>query len=224
MAWFFKRDRLRCPSFGDEVNAKKEPGPVDPFPAWRNEAMSKKRRWHLLAAGGWLLVCAWFSWVAWDHATGDLSEFERPGPGAGPGDRLPRCLYNAAGRRGLVALDLGLLTVGLIALIVNLRRGLIRENPEAKATDHGFANVHVPAESTGCACCRCSVQGMSAELPERAVSIPGTVGYVCRSCGALFCTNCAEKRIGRSWWDGWARKRCPVCGRRFAPNTVVVKG
>ena len=163
-----------------------------------------------------------FSWAAFDHATRDRSRFERPGPRVTKWARMEKVLYDIAGRRGLVALDIGLAALCAYFTVSSLKRGLAPEKPKMQVSSDILAKVRASVEQEMCACCNAPVRGTLKDIPDDAVSLKGAVGYPCSSCGALICEDCAENQIGRSVWDGWARRRCPVCGGKFAPDTVIV--
>jgi len=181
--------------------------------------MSKRRK-KLLAAAGWFLGCVVFSLMTFDHATCDLSEFE--GPAFGRWARLKKGLYKVTGRRGVVALDIGFLALCLCFFAASLKGALAKEAPPVLLADDVLARARTSAEQGTCACCQASARGTPTAFPEGAASLNGAVGYLCKTCGALICSDCAENRIGQSRWDGWARKACPVCGGRFDPETAMV--
>ena len=181
--------------------------------------MSKKSK-NLLAAAGWLALSGILTLAALDHATCDASEFE--GRAIGRWARIRNGLYKLAGRRGIVALDIGFVAVGLCLAVGALRRGLRKEGPPVMLPDDVLARARTSVEQATCASCNAAARGIPTAIPEEATTLDGAVGYLCKTCGALICTDCAEHRIGWSRWDGWARKTCPVCGRTFDPQTAIV--
>ncbi len=184
-------------------------------------AVSRKQK-KLLAAGGWLLLCLILAWAAIDHATCDLSRLDPPGPVIGRWARLKKMIYDAAGRPGLVILDLGFLTAGVYAFASSLKQAGIGQGPADRAADAVRDKALASTGSRTCACCNALVSGRPEELPDGA-PLKTAVAYLCRSCGAFVCADCAEKRIPWSRWDGWSRSRCPVCGGRFAPDAALVR-
>jgi hypothetical protein len=183
--------------------------------------MTFKQR-KLLAAGGYALLCAVFVVMIVDHTTSDMSKYDRELV-VGKWARLQKLLYQTFGRKGILALDAGFLVVGILAVGGSLRRAFKEKEPRVDLDPAIRQRAENSASRMVCACCEKPVPGGAKDLPEEAMPVEPAKGYFCLSCGALVCAECADARVHFSRWDGWKRSPCPVCGKRFAPDTAVVE-
>ena len=84
-------------------------------------------------------------------------------------------------------------------------------------------NIPLSEHEEQCCLCGRRVVGERLNMTTVILSAPSNIkARICRNCAKVICAECAKKSMKPSLWSGYEKSPCPLCGKAFGQDRLIV--